>query len=652
LLAPLLAAALTLTIDKSHVLARFDPRKSIGATIDVQEHGATEEVLTRRNVAAMLSAGFHPLSYRLATELGGEAWHWNPRGSWSDAIHHAGYWTSSDDSPEPIEVSYGYRLPRRGNTLDQSRNDGYSRIDDGDSSTFWKSNPYSTSPQWLFADMGATKSVDAMTIDWATPYAADYDIEFWTGDDAANNPRGGTWRTLAAIRNAHGGRITTPIPSTSVRYIRVRMTRSCCAGSGDWRDHSGFAVNEIAISNGRIDLVRHGRSNRSQTVIWVSSTDPWHRASDIDREMEQPGLDRVVASGLTRGLPMLTPVALLYGTPDDAAAEIRFLRKRKYNVTQIEMGEEPDGQLCPPEIYAELYVRFAEAIRKIDPKLQLGGPALQSTRDYTAFWPDADGRTSWMGRFLDALRTRNHLADFAFFSFEWYPFDDICGDVQKQLAETHDVLHRVLAQYRADGVPTSIPWLATEYGWSSYAAQAEVDLPGAIFNAEFVADFLAEGGAAAYFYGLEPDTIFAEPRPCRQYGNLLLFLGDDDHNIRAKLATYYAATLLTRTWLAREGIHELYAVTGTTPLLRAWAVRRPDGTFAILIINKDANHPVTIGIDDWIALAVTQFSPREYVWRANAEEGHPIRNNPPRNYRAGQVVEVPAYSISVVERSH
>jgi hypothetical protein len=48
---------------------------------------------------------------------------------------------------------------------------------------------------------------------------------------------------------------------------------------------------------------------------------------------------------------------------------------------------------------------------------------------------------------------------------------------------------------------------------------------------------------------------------------------------------------------------------------------------------------------------VTQFSPREYVWRPNAEAGHPIRTNPPRKYRAGGVVEVPAYSISVIERA-
>jgi hypothetical protein len=266
-----------------------------------------------------------------------------------------------------------------------------------------------------------------------------------------------------------------------------------------------------------------------------------------------------------------------------------------------------------------------------------------------AFWPDARGRTAWMGRFVDALRTHGRISDFAFFSFEWYPFDDVCGDVQKQLAETKEVLDRVLARWRSEGVPASIPWLATEYGWSSYAAKAEVDIPGALFNAEFVADFLSEGGDGAYFYGLEPDTIFAEPRPCRQYGNLLLFLGDEDHRVLSKLATYYAATLLTRTWLAGEGIHELFPVAGTTALLRAWAVRRPDGTFALLVINKDAKQSQTIRVAGWDPVDVTQFSPGQYVWRANGEEGRPARSNPPRRFQTGGVVGIPAYSMSVIE---
>ena len=36
-------------------------------------------------------------------------------------------------------------------------------------------------------------------------------------------------------------------------------------------------------------------------------------------------------------------------------------------------------------------------------------------------WPDAQGRTSWLGRFLDYLRAHGRLQDLAFMSFEHYP---------------------------------------------------------------------------------------------------------------------------------------------------------------------------------------------------------------------------------------
>src|SRR5437870_9082383 len=135
-------AIATITIDTSHPVNRFTPSHALGAAIDGHGKGENDLQLTGPNINAMLSAGFKSLTYRLRTELGGDVWHWNPNGSWSDTQKREGYWVSDRKPGAPISLSYGYHLPRRGNTIDQAANNDYSRIDDGDSQSFWKSNPY------------------------------------------------------------------------------------------------------------------------------------------------------------------------------------------------------------------------------------------------------------------------------------------------------------------------------------------------------------------------------------------------------------------------------------------------------------------------------------------------------------------------------
>jgi hypothetical protein len=65
-----------------------------------------------------------------------------------------------------------------------------------------------------------------------------------------------------------------------------------------------------------------------------------------------------------------------------------------------------------------------------------------------------------------------------------------------------------LAELQQGGLSADIPWIIAEYGFSALAARAEVNMDGALFNADSVAHFLSLGGAAAYLYGYEPGEIF------------------------------------------------------------------------------------------------------------------------------------------------
>jgi hypothetical protein len=404
----------------------------------------TDQLLSGPILKAILAAGWQSVTYRQNTELQIEAWHWNPRGTWSNPQKQDGYFTGSAEPAEAIHHSWAYPLPHRGDT--QGDGDGWSRLTDGDLKSYWKSNPYLTSaftgendalhPQWILIDLRKKTQIDTIRIAWANPYAQDYAVQFWTGElePFYEGTTRGTWQTFpkGSVVGGKGGTTTLKLIDWKipVRYIRIWMTKSSNTcdthGSADKRNCAGYAVNELYAgslsTDGKFtDVIQHVPS-RAQTVTWTSSVDPWHAVADLDvTKGDQIGFDFFFDSGITRGLPTMVPIAMLYGTPEDAAQEIAYLDKRHYPVSRIEMGEEPDGQRMLPEDYGALYIQFATAIHQLVPGAKLGGPSFEGTLGDVEVWPDATGRVSFLGRFLDYLKTHGRLSDFTFFSFEHYP---------------------------------------------------------------------------------------------------------------------------------------------------------------------------------------------------------------------------------------
>ena len=681
----------TVTIFADKPVNEFRPDRAFGAGVDGMEKGDIAKVYTKKNIAAMLSAGFKPLAYRLRTELGVEAWHWNAKGGWSDPAKRQGYWTSDDKPGALNEISNGYALPRRGSSADQANNKGYSRLDDGDKTSFWKSNPYLDAtythednrlhPQWAIIDFGERVPIDAIRILWGEPFATEYRVEFWEGEDPkeADDIPYGKWKAFPSGTEIAGKggdelRKLTPM-KIPVRLVRIFMTRASGISdkkAADSRDRLGYAIREVycgvSTADGKLqDRMKHSPNAQKQTRIVVSSTDPWHQAKDRDENVEQPGFDRIYRSGLTNGQPMLTPVGLLYDTPENAVAEVRWLKARGFPVTQIELGEEPDGQYVAPEDYGALYIQWADALRKVDPKLKFGGPGFQTATDGWIAWPDENGEKRWMFRFLNYLQARGHLKDFNFFSFEWYPFDDVTSDPALNLQQHPAILSKLRQGLKDEGVPTEIPWIISEYGYSAFAGQPEVEMPGAILNFDIVGQFLTLGGSVAYLYGYEPNVPIQEIPDSDSWGNLMMFLSDDDRRILAPLPTFYAAKLLTLEWAQPgNGLHKVYraecdlkSATGD-PLVSAYALLRPDGiTWSLALLNKDPLHAIAIsvrmegvGAKRFAPTRLVQYSSAQFAWKANGEKGKPIRNLPPiRRQLSPELngkMSLPPYSITIL----
>jgi len=625
------AAGQSIVVDVSHPTNQFVPKETLGAGVDRIAVEAIDKDLQQPTLEKTLASGWQPVTYRQNTELAVEAWHWNPQGTWSEGSGTSGkgYFTGSATPTEMIRYSYGYALPRRGFTRnDGTDNVGFSRMTDGDPNTFWKSNPYLTQrftgesdalhPQWVVMDLAQAQQIDSIRIAWAEPYARHYVMQYWTGEDPMRAPTRGVWQEFAqgTVTEGKGKTETIRLSSTpiAVRFVRIWMTESSntCTTDGalghdsgpinndrrnnDPRDCVGYAIRELYLGtttdDGEFhDAVRH-TADQEQTATYCSSVDPWHEPSDLgSTKQAQMGFDLFFTSGVTRGLPAMVPVAMLYDNPDNAAAEIAYIEKRGYPISYVEMGEEADGQDMLPEDYGALYLQWATAIHRVDPALKLGGPSFQGVNKDIEVWPDGNGKVSWTARFIDYLKQRGRMNDLTFFSFEHYPYDP-CKTPWGVLYDEPELVSHIMQVWREDGVPAEMPMFITEGNLSSGASETYQDIFAGVWLADYIGSFLNAGGKGVYFFHYLP--LQMEPGCNSSPGTFGMFTIGANYQIQQPLAQFFVAQLINLEWVQPGGSdHQIFAAKSDITdgaaheLVTAYAVKRPDGNWAVMAVNRD-----------------------------------------------------------------
>jgi hypothetical protein len=644
-----------------HAINSFDPDSALGSSIDVLSRTGIDKVYTPHIIQEALSAGWGPITYRNNTELRMAAWHWTENGTWSDPVHKSGYFTGNSELKDPIRYILAYALPHRGPSVSGDR------PPQSPTSSYWKSNPYLTSkftgendllhPQWVVMDLRSARPVSAIQIAWASPYARTYQVDYWIGQSPIGRAPVGEWQTFpfGGVKDSQGGTVVLKLaaPPVSARYLRVWMTESSNTcdlhGADDIRNCVGYAIQEIRAGSldagGGFVEVAANLSDQDRPTFITSSIDPWHSATDVNAtgSYQHTGFDLLFTSGLTNNLPAMIPVTMLYGTPEDSAAQIAYIKKRGYLIGWIEMGEEPDGKHMLPEDYGALYIQWAKAIHKVDAKLKLGGPVFEGINEDIKVWPNAQGKTSWTGRFIDYLKAHGRLSDLSFWSLEHYPFSP-CTITWKDLYREPQMMSHILHAFWENGLPKKIPIMVTESHISWRLTGPMSTIFAALWLADNIGSFFEAGGAAFYHSPIQPQPV---NNTCLGWATWSNFVADRDYNITGYTSPYFAARMINLEWLQhRSGVHHMYPSSTNIKdgdgnvLVTSYTVHRPDGNWSLMLVNRDQSsaHRVRVVLEDSRnkrkgffsgPLTLVTFGSEQYVWKDDGPNSHAHPDGPP-----------------------
>lgn len=235
----------------------------------------------------------------------------------------------------------------------------------------------------------------------------------------------------------------------------------------------------------------------------------------------------------------------------------------------------------------------------------------------------------------------------------------ICGDIHVKLIGQTAMMEQIASRLDSDGLPRTIPRIITEYGFSAYSGRAMSEMPGALLMAGINAQWLSLEGSAAYMFGYGPNVPINQHLPCAGYGNMMLHMADANGRAAQRMPSYWTARLLSGIWtVPGHRLHRLVAarVQGADDEqdVVAYAVERPDGRIAVLLINRSVRgHRLAVmqALGSFTGRAeVYSFGPEQYAWLDEGDKSRPTRSLAPahRKQNAVDPIVLPRDTLAVV----
>jgi hypothetical protein len=246
-------------------------------------------------------------------------------------------------------------------------------------------------------------------------------------------------------------------------------------------------------------------------------------------------------------------------------------------------------------------------------------------------WPDANGRVSFLGRFLDYLKLHHRMNDFTFFSFEHYPPSTSWDDLYRE----PEFVSHIVQVWKDDGLPADVPFFMTEGNMEGFGAAP--DIRKALWLADYLGSMMTAGASGTFYFHYVPTP--GRPGP--------FLMIDEEYRLVGYPSQYFAAQMISSDWVQPiDATHRLFKASSDITdasgnvLVTAYPVERPDGSWAVLLVNRDPDHDHGIRVnfanaetrrDSFFSgtVAQTTFGQAQYQWRPDGEMGRADPDGPP-----------------------